>query len=68
MLALECMGIAHQHGTLYTTDGSALYHYTLDGRLVREMFADTTGYNTGSNYSWHYSYVQNFKEPCIYCN
>ncbi|KAH3720353.1 hypothetical protein DPMN_063250 [Dreissena polymorpha] len=38
----DCLGIAHQHGNLYITDGRALYHYTLDGRLVREMYKDTS--------------------------
>ncbi|XP_052245843.1 uncharacterized protein LOC127854817 isoform X2 [Dreissena polymorpha] len=37
-----CCGIAHQHGNLYITDGTALYLYTVDGRLVREMFKDTS--------------------------
>ncbi|KAH3720734.1 hypothetical protein DPMN_063638 [Dreissena polymorpha] len=36
----DCWGIAHQHGNLYITDGGALYHYTLDGRLVMEMHKD----------------------------
>ncbi|KAH3720503.1 hypothetical protein DPMN_063402 [Dreissena polymorpha] len=37
-----CYGIAHQHGNLYITDGRALYHYTLDGRLVSKMYEDTS--------------------------
>ncbi|KAH3720336.1 hypothetical protein DPMN_063233 [Dreissena polymorpha] len=48
----ECLGIAHHHGNLYITDGTALYLYTLDGKLVREMYKDTSGYyNAGNNYS-----------------
>ncbi|KAH3720586.1 hypothetical protein DPMN_063486 [Dreissena polymorpha] len=38
----DCFGIAHQHGNLYITDGNALYLYTVDGRLVREMYKDTS--------------------------
>ncbi|XP_052269860.1 E3 ubiquitin/ISG15 ligase TRIM25-like isoform X2 [Dreissena polymorpha] len=41
-----CIGIAHQDGNLYITDGRALYLYTLDGSLVREMYKDTSSYNT----------------------
>ncbi|KAH3867698.1 hypothetical protein DPMN_030831 [Dreissena polymorpha] len=47
----HCNGIAHQNGNLYITDGRALYLYTLDGSLVREMYKDTSGYNEGNNYS-----------------
>ncbi|KAH3720644.1 hypothetical protein DPMN_063546 [Dreissena polymorpha] len=47
----ECWGIAHHHGNLYITDGSVLYLYTVDGRLVRKMYKDTSGYNRGNNYS-----------------
>ncbi|KAH3720662.1 hypothetical protein DPMN_063565 [Dreissena polymorpha] len=45
ILKLEhrCIGIAHHHGNLYITDGSALYLDTMDGRLVREMYKDTSG-------------------------
>ncbi|KAH3873640.1 hypothetical protein DPMN_036877 [Dreissena polymorpha] len=47
-----CWGIAHQHGNLYITDGSAaLYIYTVDGRLVREMYEDTSDNWPGNNYS-----------------
>ncbi|KAH3718306.1 hypothetical protein DPMN_061109 [Dreissena polymorpha] len=42
-----CLGIAHQHGNLYITDCSALYHYTLDGRLVSKMYKDTSHPWTG---------------------
>ncbi|KAH3873579.1 hypothetical protein DPMN_036817 [Dreissena polymorpha] len=47
----SCFGIAHQHGNLYITDGEALYLYTVDGRLVREMYKGTSGYNAGNHYS-----------------
>ncbi|KAH3873659.1 hypothetical protein DPMN_036896 [Dreissena polymorpha] len=45
ILKLEhcCIGIAHQDSNLYITDGTALYHYTVNGTLVREMFRDTSG-------------------------
>ncbi|XP_052251093.1 uncharacterized protein LOC127858165 [Dreissena polymorpha] len=36
-----CMGIAHHKSNLYITDGSALYHYTVDGRLVSKMYKGT---------------------------
>ncbi|XP_052248407.1 uncharacterized protein LOC127856311 [Dreissena polymorpha] len=45
----ECLGIAHKHGNLYITDGRALYLYTLDGNLVREMYKDTSGNHTVSS-------------------
>ncbi|KAH3873556.1 hypothetical protein DPMN_036794 [Dreissena polymorpha] len=51
----NCFGIAHQHGNLYITDGRALYLYTVDGRLVREMYKDTSDYKyAGNNYSLLY--------------
>ncbi|XP_052245443.1 RING finger domain and kelch repeat-containing protein DDB_G0271372-like isoform X2 [Dreissena polymorpha] len=37
-----CRGIAHQDGNLYMADGKALYLYTVDGRLVREMYNKTS--------------------------
>ncbi|XP_052227298.1 uncharacterized protein LOC127842025 isoform X2 [Dreissena polymorpha] len=37
-----CRGITHQHGNMYITDGRALYLYTLEGRMVREMYRDTS--------------------------
>ncbi|KAH3707254.1 hypothetical protein DPMN_066653 [Dreissena polymorpha] len=39
-------GIAHHHGALYVTSGSALYHYTLAGTLVKKLYEDTGFGNT----------------------
>ncbi|KAH3848921.1 hypothetical protein DPMN_091306 [Dreissena polymorpha] len=41
-----CLGIAHHQGNLYITDGKALYHYTVDGRLVSKMYEDTSAIMT----------------------
>ncbi|KAH3718703.1 hypothetical protein DPMN_061509 [Dreissena polymorpha] len=49
-----CLGIAHQHGNLYITNGRALYQYTLDGRLVREL-CDLSGQWTASPDGYIYS-------------
>ncbi|XP_052249020.1 uncharacterized protein LOC127856882 isoform X1 [Dreissena polymorpha] len=38
-----CYGIAHHKGNLYITDSGALYCYTVDGRLVSEMYEETSG-------------------------
>ncbi|KAH3848948.1 uncharacterized protein LOC127874096 [Dreissena polymorpha] len=42
----HCMGIAHHQGNLYITDGKALYHYTVDGRLVSKMYKGASGGQT----------------------
>ena len=34
-------GIAYHRGALYLTSGTALYHYTLTGTLVRKLYEDT---------------------------
>ena len=62
ILELEhnCVGIAHNQGNLYIIDGKALYHYTVDGRLVSKMYGDTSGVFTGNNYHCHYSYFPMF--------
>ncbi|XP_052251817.1 uncharacterized protein LOC127858641 [Dreissena polymorpha] len=39
----ECHGIAHHQGNLYITDDSALYRFTVEGRLVSKMYKDTGG-------------------------
>ncbi|KAH3693675.1 hypothetical protein DPMN_081115 [Dreissena polymorpha] len=33
--------IAHHQGALYVTSGTALYHYTLTGSLVKKLYEDT---------------------------
>ncbi|KAH3801109.1 hypothetical protein DPMN_154754 [Dreissena polymorpha] len=39
-------GIAHHQGSLYVTSGSALYHYTLDGSLLKKLYEDTGYYDS----------------------
>ncbi|KAH3796852.1 hypothetical protein DPMN_150427 [Dreissena polymorpha] len=41
-------GIAHHHGKLHITSGSALYHYTLTGTLVKKLYEDTGGCDRGN--------------------
>ncbi|KAH3855665.1 hypothetical protein DPMN_098235 [Dreissena polymorpha] len=38
----NCYGIVFHEGNLYLTDHEALYHYSLDGRMVSKMFKDTS--------------------------
>lgn len=33
----KCTGIAHHHGNLYITSGTALYLYTVDGKLIGKL-------------------------------
>ncbi|XP_052215213.1 uncharacterized protein LOC127833805 [Dreissena polymorpha] len=40
------VGIAHHKGALYITSGTALYHYTLTGTLVKKIHTDSSGYCT----------------------
>ncbi|KAH3707802.1 hypothetical protein DPMN_067218 [Dreissena polymorpha] len=40
-------GIAHHHGALYVTSGTVLYHYTLTGTLMKQLYTDTVGGNSG---------------------
>ncbi|KAH3791875.1 hypothetical protein DPMN_145366 [Dreissena polymorpha] len=42
----NAVGIAHHHGALYITSNSALYHYTLNGTLVKKLYEDGGGYLT----------------------
>ncbi|XP_052802632.1 uncharacterized protein LOC128232888 [Mya arenaria] len=35
--------IAHHQGNLYVTSGTALYQYTIDGKLVKKLHEDKTG-------------------------
>ncbi|KAH3794715.1 hypothetical protein DPMN_148253 [Dreissena polymorpha] len=37
------VGIAHHQGALYVTSGTALYHYTLDGSLMKSLYDSETG-------------------------
>ncbi|XP_052237735.1 uncharacterized protein LOC127849052 [Dreissena polymorpha] len=59
-LSHKCVGIAHHEDALYVTFGTALYQYTLNGNLVKELYEDTTGYNTV------YSCAVNLKSDKIY--
>ncbi|KAH3749492.1 hypothetical protein DPMN_183990 [Dreissena polymorpha] len=47
----ECRGIAFHQGDLYITSGSALYKYTLSGKLVSKMYEDTSWSCTGKTQS-----------------
>ncbi|KAH3813156.1 hypothetical protein DPMN_141607 [Dreissena polymorpha] len=47
----KCWGITHHQGNLYITDGIALYHYTVDGRLLSTIYQDTSDKWTGKNYN-----------------
>ncbi|KAH3820543.1 hypothetical protein DPMN_122287 [Dreissena polymorpha] len=44
----QCRGISHYQGDLYITDGSALYHYTVDDGLVGQMYENTSGRMTAT--------------------
>ncbi|KAH3749350.1 hypothetical protein DPMN_183847 [Dreissena polymorpha] len=46
----KCVGISHHEDALYVTSGCALYQYTLTGTVVKKLYEDTTGDNTGSGY------------------
>ncbi|XP_052220268.1 uncharacterized protein LOC127837350 isoform X2 [Dreissena polymorpha] len=37
-LPLAAFGIAHHQGALYITSGTGLYHFTLDGTLVKKLY------------------------------
>ncbi|XP_052267415.1 uncharacterized protein LOC127869125 [Dreissena polymorpha] len=39
----SCRGITHHQENLYITSGDALYNYTVEGRLVRKVYEDTSG-------------------------
>ncbi|XP_052239446.1 uncharacterized protein LOC127850451 [Dreissena polymorpha] len=45
----RCWGIAHHKGNLYITNGMALYHYTVDGRLVSKMYEYSSGSRIDKN-------------------
>ncbi|XP_052215866.1 uncharacterized protein LOC127834233 isoform X3 [Dreissena polymorpha] len=38
-----CHSIAHHQGNLFITTVTALYQYTVDGRLLRKLYEDTRG-------------------------
>ncbi|KAH3793594.1 hypothetical protein DPMN_147108 [Dreissena polymorpha] len=40
-----CYGIAHVDAEVFVTSGSALYEYTMDGRLVKKLYEDSTKRN-----------------------
>ncbi|KAH3895646.1 hypothetical protein DPMN_019811 [Dreissena polymorpha] len=41
-----CTGIAHNQGDLYVCSGTALYKFTLSGKLVCTLYEDTSAYST----------------------
>ncbi|KAH3896486.1 hypothetical protein DPMN_020663 [Dreissena polymorpha] len=42
----ECTGIAHNQGDLYICSGTALYKFTLSGKLVSWLYGDTSADST----------------------
>ncbi|KAH3793085.1 hypothetical protein DPMN_146590 [Dreissena polymorpha] len=38
-----CFGIAHVDAEVFVTSGTALFEYTMDGRLVKKLYEDSTG-------------------------
>ncbi|KAH3825580.1 hypothetical protein DPMN_127460 [Dreissena polymorpha] len=44
-----CVGIAFHQGDMYITAMTALYKYTLNGKLVSKMYEDTSDSDTGKN-------------------
>ncbi|KAH3728945.1 hypothetical protein DPMN_054908 [Dreissena polymorpha] len=46
----ECVGIAFHQGDMYITSATALYKYTLNGKLVSKMYEDTSDVDTGKNH------------------
>ncbi|KAH3749466.1 hypothetical protein DPMN_183964 [Dreissena polymorpha] len=46
-----CMSIAFHQGDLFIPNMTALYKYTLSGKLVSKMYEDTSGSWTGKNHS-----------------
>ncbi|KAH3793210.1 hypothetical protein DPMN_146715 [Dreissena polymorpha] len=42
-----CYGIAHVDAEVFVTSGTALYEYTMDGRLVKKLYEDSTGPDRG---------------------
>ncbi|KAH3839029.1 hypothetical protein DPMN_112450 [Dreissena polymorpha] len=49
-----CNGIAYHQGNLFITTDTALYQYTVDGRLVSKLYEDTMFGRTGNSY---YMYI-----------
>ncbi|XP_052232901.1 uncharacterized protein LOC127845790 isoform X2 [Dreissena polymorpha] len=43
LLQHDANGIAHHEGALYITSGTALYHYSMTGTLVKKLFEDARG-------------------------
>ncbi|KAH3793231.1 hypothetical protein DPMN_146737 [Dreissena polymorpha] len=40
-----CYGIAHVDAEVFVTSGTALYEYTMDGRLVKKLYEESSGQN-----------------------
>ncbi|XP_052260629.1 uncharacterized protein LOC127864792 [Dreissena polymorpha] len=49
-LQYRCCGIAHHQGDLYICSPTALYKFTLSGKLVCRLFEDTSADYTGKNH------------------
>ncbi|KAH3816346.1 hypothetical protein DPMN_117861 [Dreissena polymorpha] len=44
-----CEGIAHHQGSLYITSGTALYHYTVDGTPLMEIYRNISYGDSGND-------------------
>ncbi|KAH3710582.1 uncharacterized protein LOC127858404 [Dreissena polymorpha] len=60
------VGIAHHRGKLYITSGTALFHYTLTGTLVKKLYenteAGTTVYKCAVSPAGDKIYVTNYNQ------
>ena len=43
-----CFGIAHHKGNMFLTSGTALFQYTIDGRLVKQLYEDKSACESGN--------------------
>ncbi|KAH3894366.1 hypothetical protein DPMN_018522 [Dreissena polymorpha] len=46
----SCLGIAHHQGDLFIASGTALFKYTLNGKLVCKLYENKSAYKTGKNH------------------
>ncbi|KAH3809554.1 hypothetical protein DPMN_137927 [Dreissena polymorpha] len=52
-----CYSIAHHQGNLFITTNTALFQYTVDGRLVSKLYEDTSFEKTGNSYYIVYIFI-----------
>ncbi|KAH3717353.1 uncharacterized protein LOC127855612 [Dreissena polymorpha] len=55
----DCCGMAISNDDMYITSGSALYHYTRDGKPVKNLYEDSGVYNCAVNQSGDKIFVTN---------